>query len=429
MVEASLTGRFWQGELPVSEGRQVVAALLAGDRSALPTAGTFLRHHESDAARLDQTFGRVSAQVRHAMRSRAGHDATTLDSDVLAAAGHDAPVDRLLTLLASCDSDACDALLAASYRLRFEDAPRSWRLAEAARVLASELCAQHDDPPSRERLGRAWSELGRARRIVSDLTGAQEALTRAQEALRQGLGDPLAESLLWERWALLRWDQGNSRGAHAAIDRSIRICRELHDDHLVGCALINKAQFSSQDGDATAAIALLSRASRLIDAQREPRAVHAVLHNLAVHLLDAGREQDAAQHLPALRRLVDEVGSRDDRVDHVWLEGKVALATQHPWAAAEHLALARQQIVGRENAIDLGIVTLELAVAQAMLGEVATARELGFEAEGILRAAGLELEATAARLLAGSTGELQATLQDLLVQVVAWSRQPGSAGR
>ena len=43
--------------------------------------------------------------------------------------------------------------------------------------------------------------------------------------------------------------------------------------------------------------------------------------------------------------------------------------------------------------------------------------------------AGLELEATAARLLTASTNELQVTLQDLMVQVVAWSRQPGGTGR
>ena len=72
----------------------------------------------------------------------------------------------------------------------------------------------------------SWLRLGDARRRASDLPGADEAISRANELLGSGTGDPLLQAQVLEAQAMLRRDQGRPAEARTLSNTAAKTSRE-----------------------------------------------------------------------------------------------------------------------------------------------------------------------------------------------------------
>jgi hypothetical protein len=79
---------------------------------------------------------------------------------------------------------------------------------------------------------RAWAELGEARRVLRDLTGAEEALAAAAACLSQGTGDLLVDARLLEFEAAVRADQGRVSEAAALLRQAAARYAQVNEPEL-----------------------------------------------------------------------------------------------------------------------------------------------------------------------------------------------------
>jgi hypothetical protein len=86
----------------------------------------------------------------------------------------------------------CERLLDEAWGLRFDDPNRALEVAEVATVVADRIDPSHYGAPLVADLkSRAWAALANARRVVSDLAGAEEAFQASERWLATGTGSPL----------------------------------------------------------------------------------------------------------------------------------------------------------------------------------------------------------------------------------------------
>ena len=90
---------------------------------------------------------------------------------------------------------------------------------------------------------RAWAYLGNARRLGSDLRGAEEALAFAEHLCEEGSADPLEEARVLDLKASLLGDQGRLEEAAGLLDVVIDIYEDIRDVPRQGQALISKGLF------------------------------------------------------------------------------------------------------------------------------------------------------------------------------------------
>lgn len=182
--------RILQAGLPPAEtGAQIFNALRAGGPVTAPPPEL--------PETLDATFDRACSLARaRAFALVPPPPPISLSDRFLEAARTDASIEALRLLLERPDPPTCDALIAASTRLRFEaqPGPPGGSLGSpsvAHECLATELAAnprpadlgqRYARRQAHQRLADAWTEVGAARRIVSDLLGAETAFEQAEIA-------------------------------------------------------------------------------------------------------------------------------------------------------------------------------------------------------------------------------------------------------
>ena len=115
------------------------------------------------------------------------------------------------------------ALLERSREEAFLEPRRGEHWAELAIEQAEHLDSTAYDPSLiADMKGRALSYLGNARRLRSDLAGAEEAFNRAAGELRRGSRQPMERAVLQELKASLRTDQRR-------FDEAMRLLRRAKD--------------------------------------------------------------------------------------------------------------------------------------------------------------------------------------------------------
>ncbi|HVT14734.1 MAG TPA: helix-turn-helix transcriptional regulator [Thermoanaerobaculia bacterium] len=295
---------------------------------------------------------------------------------------------------------------------------------EALELAALGLRAAELAPGSagwRKRLqGYAWGFVGNARRVASDLPGAEKSFTRAWTLWREGAGsDPaglLGEWRLLDREASLRralrqWDK-----ALALLDRA----RAAAPAGALGRILMNRAFTLEQAGDAEAALAALREAAPLVDASDDLRQSWGVRFNLITLLCHLGRFADAAAALPGVRELAERLGNRLDLVRMEWLAGRVAAGLGRKEEARASLARVAEEFTALGNAYDTALVGLELAVLELEEGRGGAVRELAREMVWIFDAQGVHREAVGALRLFCRAAEAERATPELARRVAAY---------
>lgn len=324
----------------------------------------------------------------------------------------------------------CELLIERSFEEGFEDPPRSAEIAELAVLLSDGLDAeQYGHAVVQDLRARAWAYLGNARRIGSDLTGAEQALARAEALSEEGSADPLEEARLLDLRASLLSDQGWFEKAAEILDVVIDIYEEVRDPHRKGRALISQGLFLSYAGCPERTVDLIRQGLALIDQATESRLVLMARHNLAWALNDCGRPEEALRYLESFRPCYAGFPNAWTGLRLLWLEGRIAAGLGRLDEAEERLREVRERFVEQGLGYDASMVTLDLAALYLKEGRGAEVRKLSAEMLPIFLSQDVHRQALAALAAFQQAAEMDRATPRLVQEIAAYlmraRRNPG----
>jgi tetratricopeptide (TPR) repeat protein len=317
-----------------------------------------------------------------------------------------------------------ELLMARSRDTVFDDPQTAVHLAGLARDVGNGLNASlYGSALVADYRGKACMTLGNARRVVSDLSGAEESFAEAEETLMQGTGDPFEIAQLDYHRGALRSAQRRFPEAHRHFDRAIKAYRKFGEPHLEARALVAKAATHARAGDVEESIRLQRVAMPLIDGVREPRVVLAAQHNLAMDLVDSGRPAEALDLLDSCRPLYAQLGQRMLLVRLRWVEANAAQALGDFDRAEKAYLEVRAEFQGRDIPYDAAVASLELATLYAEQGRTTEIKQLALEMLPVFQALEIQRETIAALILFRQAAEAETASLALLQHIAGFLKR------
>lgn len=187
-------------------------------------------------------------------------------------------------------------------------------------------------------------------------------------------------SRLTLRAAYLRCDQGRFDEALELNREAVEGFRAAQDEHLVGCALLDRALVFHRSGRTERAIQILAQAVDSIDRERDPRCYLAAVHNMAVYLQRIARtEEDMEEALHWLRLAMAEHEQTPERIHLLKLRSLAALCRAGLDQGGRERARFRAELLAvRDEFRDLGATAHEAVI---LLHQAQLAVEDGDEEE------------------------------------------------
>lgn len=240
-----------------------------------------------------------------------------------------------------------------------------------------------------ERAG-ARAYLGNARRLVSDLWGAQAAFRDALSLLAGGNRSSPVRGEVLAFYGSLRLDQGRYSEAGRALQRSIESYRRLDLQSGEAKATILLADAHGYAGHPEHAVGLLGDALAVLEELDEPYLGATAFHNFTDWLVEAGRARTALDLSWKSRDQLNEHYEEPPRRLRLrWLEGRAFAALDHLELARHALEEVRSTAVDRGLAYEVAIVDLDLANVHLAAGNRRRALQLATESLPLLRSIGL----------------------------------------
>lgn len=370
----------------------------------------------------------LTAGARHLKNLQAAYTKERTEGKALVAELLKHPAERRLILIRNHPRfhtwGVFERLLEISILESPRDAGGSEELARLALELSDHLDESRYGSEGIEDLrGRAWAYIGNARRVQSDLRGAQEALDRALVHLRQGTREP------WERavWLDLK---GSLLRAQRCFDEALRMMKRalslflsVGDQHRAGRTLLNMDNVFHHSGRAEEGIPLLYRALELIDPEQEPMLLLMAKHNLVDDLAESGRYMEAQRLFIQARPLYRRFPEPFVEVRRLWVEGKIARGLGQPEKAEQLLLAARNGLIELASPYDLALVSLELAGLYASEERTADLKQIAGEMAPIFSSLHLQRETLAAFNLWHQAVQAETAGAELAARVVTALRR------
>jgi tetratricopeptide (TPR) repeat protein len=324
----------------------------------------------------------------------------------------------------------CELLCGKSREAAAGDAARAVELAELAVLVAERL--RPGEPAAQEWLlglrALAWGYLGNARRVLGELQGAEEAFSRAAGLWKESeeeAADPLGYGpILLDLEASLRRGQRRFAEALDLLDRVVKAYREgdpeIRDLHLAGRALIKKAYTFDQMEEPDRALQCLEEAAPLVDAERDPRLILCLRHNVVDTLSKTGRHEEARALVPEVEALAREIGNALDLARLRWAEGRIAAGLGETARAEEALREVWQEFISQGIGYDAALVALELAALYAREGRTAEVKALVTEMLPVFQAQDVHREALAALAMFQQAAMQEAAPWELAQEVASF---------
>jgi tetratricopeptide (TPR) repeat protein len=315
----------------------------------------------------------------------------------------------------------CELLSERSFAEGFQDPARARELADLSVQVADRLdMVLYGRSVVQDFRARAWAYLGNARRLGSDLKGAEEAISLAERFSEEGSADPLEEARILDLKASLLGDQGRLEEAAGLLDVVIDIHEDIRDTHRKGRALISKGLFLAYAGQPEQGLDWISRGLELIRGEQEPRLILMANHNIAWCLTDCGRAEEAQRHLDGIRHLYDGFSDPWTRLRLDWLEARIAAGLGRREEAERKLQELRDAFVEQRLGYEASIVTLDLAAIYLEQERTADVRRLAEEALPVLLAQDIHREAMAALIAFQQATEIERATPRMVQQVAAY---------
>jgi tetratricopeptide (TPR) repeat protein len=271
--------------------------------------------------------------------------------------------------------------------------------------------------------GRAWTHIGNARRVRSDLRGAEEAFEKADECLQRGTQDSVERAMFLDLRASLRRDQRRFDEGVKLLGRAISIFLHHGHRHRAGRSLVNMSTVHHMAGHLDQAIPLLHQALALIDPEEEPRLLLCCRHNLIDDLAETGRYLDAQSLYRETRPLYRDFPDAWVQNRRKWVRGKIARGLDQPHLAESLFQAARDGFVAEGIPYDTALVSLELASLYAGQGRTADLKRLAREMVPIFSSLQIHREALAALAFLKQAIDAERATLELVEGVAAYLRR------
>lgn len=270
---------------------------------------------------------------------------------------------------------------------------------------------------------RAWAYIGNARRVRSDLRGAQEAFDRALIHLRQGTREPWEQAAWLDLRASLLRAQRRFDDAMRLLNRALTLFLAVGDRHRAGRILVSMDIVHHQAGQPEKGIPLLYRSLVLLDSAQDPKLLFTAQHNLIDDLTEVGRFMEAQGLFIQARPLYLRFDEPRNRNRRRWVEGKIARGLGQPEKAVSLLLAARAGFLELDDAYDVALVSLDIASLYAEQGRMAELKQLAEEMVPIFSSRQIHREAIAAFALWQQAVQTERLGTELTARVVASLRQ------
>jgi tetratricopeptide (TPR) repeat protein len=243
---------------------------------------------------------------------------------------------------------------------------------------------------------RSWAWLGNARRLASDLLGAERALTTAELLSERGAGDPLERAELLGLRAALLADQRAFNDAERLLDLALDLYRSVGERHLEGRTLVQKGLVRGcRAGLEAEGIELLREGVSLLDRPRGGRLLTHALFTLTGLLAEAGRPEEAMVALRDTRALCQAAEDRLNLIRLRRLEGKIEEAMGRPDAAEAALIEARDAFLHEGLGTEAAVASIDLAALYAGQGRLPEMVRLSENMSPVYRARDMRREIVA----------------------------------
>jgi tetratricopeptide (TPR) repeat protein len=270
----------------------------------------------------------------------------------------------------------------------------------------------------------AWAFLANTRRVGNDFKGAEEALACSQ---RLQADPPEERPELPEPWRLLdleaslRIDLRQLPEALRLLDQAAKSAPRSGPvrAHL----LCIRSIALDRIGDLERSIAVLREALAEIDEGTEPHLFCMLKFNLADCLTATGQSAEAAEMLPALRRLQAQIGDGLNQIRLRWLEGKIDAGLGRLDPAIETLSSVRSDFSNEGLRYDEAQAGVDLAGLYLRKGRTADARRLLLKMESVFRDEGVHAEAQKALALFLRAVEMETATVELAGRVAGYLRR------
>ena len=299
-----------------------------------------------------------------------------------------------------------------SERVACEDAKEALHLAELALSVAQEATAKVPEPWRFALLGYICLFVANARRVNTDLDGAEEAAAEGC-ALWDGGGDSAELLAAWrvpDLTASLRRNQRRFAEALALHERA----EALAPEEARGRLLLKKAFTLEQKTDYESALETLGEAAPWIESAGEPRLRFGLGYNSVIVLLHLGRVAEVAGLLAEVRAFAQELGGRPDQTRVRWLDGRVAYEQGNHAEAIAAFEQARRAFESLGSPCDVALVTLDLALLRRDQGRWSEVRRLAAAVVEVFAHKDIHREALAAAILFEEAATKEAVTGDLV---------------
>ncbi len=267
---------------------------------------------------------------------------------------------------------------------------------------------------------RAHCLLANALRISSELEEAGGHFETASAFLEKGTGDPKEQARFLSLKGALLAEHHRFKEANRLLDKAIATYRRIGESHEEGRALMAKGMNMGYSGNPEKAVEVLRQAVVLIDTDTPSRLLLAAKHNLVYNLYACGRYHQALALVPETRALHSACGKAVDLVRFGWLEGLIASGHGELARAKTAFQAAKSFFVEEGMALDVALVSLDLALVLLRERRTAELKSLSTEMIGIFRRYRLNREAIAALVLFQKAVELESVSYGLIRDLAAY---------
>jgi tetratricopeptide (TPR) repeat protein len=293
----------------------------------------------------------------------------------------------------------CEALLARSWALRYDDPRQMCDLAQAAVEITHALDSAALGPWTvADWAARAWGELANAFRVADRLREAQTAFGKAYELFQKGSGEKRVLMRLLDLEASLLGTLRDFKVAQDRLTLLIDLYRAAGEDHLAGRALVTRALYTYYQGNTDAAYELLQEGIALVDTDRDPSLLSVISHNRLLILVECGRYREAKRLLFDLRSQRESEG-RIARLKLRGVEGEIRYGLGEYASAEIIFREVREEF--KEIGLSFGWALEGLFLATALLrqGKTEEAMKESLTSAGIFRSLNIHRELLSTVLL------------------------------
>ena len=388
-----------------AERRRVVQHLLAGCTTC--RAAVARRFAPPRQADLDAVIAHVvagsTALVRRVETERGAAEA------LLTRAAQATPAHQRL-YFGNCPPHhrraVCELLIERARAQRHASATETLRLAELAVLMADQLAAR-EAPTTR---ARAWAELGNARRIVSDLAGAEVALAEAERLVKEEGGDPVLRAEVLSLRGSLSQDERRFPASIRFLERAIRLYALCGDDQGRARVLIQLGLLHATRGCPAEGRAPVVEAFKIAHAADDTQLKLISAQNLIYLTAECGDAHGATFLIREARPVFELAAPRLDRLRFDWLAARVDADLGFCGAAARQLSCLRQYYGEEGLPYEVALVSLDLAGIYARQERRGDLKDLVGETAELFRRLGIGRETLAALTLLAQAQKAEAAV-------------------